>query len=112
MNRPIAIVGAPSSIGVRPYDTGEARHFDRAPGTLRRLHIVERLGAIDVGDVVPPRIETTFVRPVAPGTSAKLQPTANRLATAPQEPPDRDGSSCGMDRGKLEPAVGLEPTTC
>jgi arginase len=62
MNRPIAIVGAPSSIGIRPYDTGEARHLDRAPGTLRRLHIVERLGAIDVGDVVPPPYRD-YVRP-------------------------------------------------
>jgi hypothetical protein len=31
MNRPIAIVGAPSSIGIRPYDGGEVRHLDRAP---------------------------------------------------------------------------------
>jgi hypothetical protein len=37
MNRRIAIVGAPSSIGIRPYDTGEARHLDRAPGVLRQL---------------------------------------------------------------------------
>jgi arginase len=54
MNRPVAIVGAPSSIGIRPYDTGEARHLDRAPGVLRQLQIVERLGAIDMGDVKPP----------------------------------------------------------
>jgi arginase len=62
MNRPIAIVGAPSNIGIRPYDTGEARHLDRAPGTLRRLQIVERLGAVDVGDVVPPPYRD-YVRP-------------------------------------------------
>lgn len=54
MNRPIAVVGAPSSIGIRPYDDGEARHLDRAPDVLRARGLVRRLGAIDEGDVVPP----------------------------------------------------------
>ena len=62
MNRPIAIVGAPSSIGIRPYDNGEARHLDRAPGILRELGVVERLGAVDLGDVVPPAYRD-YVRP-------------------------------------------------
>jgi len=53
MNRPIAIVGAPSSIGIKPYDNGEARHLDRAPGVLRELGLIERLGALDLGDVEP-----------------------------------------------------------
>jgi arginase len=54
MPRPIAIVGAPSSIGIRPYDHGETRHLDRAPGVLRALGVAERLGAADLGDVIPP----------------------------------------------------------
>jgi arginase len=54
MNRPIAVVGAPSSIGIRPYADGEARHLDRAPGVLRRRNLVSRLGALDFGDVSPP----------------------------------------------------------
>jgi arginase len=62
MTRRIAIVGAPSSIGIRPYDTGEARHLDRAPGVLRELGVVERLGAADLGDVVPP-VYRDYVRP-------------------------------------------------
>jgi Arginase/agmatinase/formimionoglutamate hydrolase, arginase family len=53
MNRTIAIVGAPSSIGIRPYDNGEPRQLDRAPGVLRELGLVERLGATDLGDVIP-----------------------------------------------------------
>ena len=61
-HRPVALVGAPSSIGIRPYDTGEARHLDRAPGVLRELGLVERLSAADLGDVVPPPYED-FVRP-------------------------------------------------
>ena len=54
MNRPIAIVGAPSSIGIRPYDDGNPRRLDRAPGVLREQRIAARLGARDHGDVVPP----------------------------------------------------------
>jgi arginase len=62
MARAIAVVGAPSSIGIRPYDDGEARHLNRAPGVLRERGLVERLGAIDLGDVVPPPYRD-YVRP-------------------------------------------------
>jgi arginase len=53
MHRSIAVVGAPSSIGIRPYDSGEARQLDRAPGVLRELGLVKGLGASDLGDVIP-----------------------------------------------------------
>lgn len=62
MNRPIAVVGAPSSIGIRPYDDGEARHLDRAPGVLRERGLIGRLDAIDLGDVLPP-LYRDYVRP-------------------------------------------------
>jgi arginase len=54
VNRPIAIVGAPSSIGIRPYDDGRPRRLDLAPGALREQGIAARLGARDHGDVLPP----------------------------------------------------------
>ena len=54
MSRAIAIVGAPSSIGIRPYDDGMARYLDRAPGVLRERGLAARLRAIDMGDVGPP----------------------------------------------------------
>jgi arginase len=63
VNRPIAIVGAPSAIGIRPYDSGEARHLDRAPGVFRALGVVERLGAADLGDVSPPAYRD-YARPL------------------------------------------------
>ena len=62
MARQIAVVGAPSSIGIRPYDDGEARHLNRAPGVLRERGLVERLRASDLGDVVPPPYRD-YVRP-------------------------------------------------
>jgi len=62
VNRPIAIVGAPSAIGIRPYDSGDARQVDRAPGVLRALGVVERLGATDLGDVIPAAYRD-YVRP-------------------------------------------------
>lgn len=63
MDRSIAIVGAPSSIGIRTYDSGEPRHLDRAPGVFRELGLVQGLWASDLGDVVPPAYKD-YVRPV------------------------------------------------
>ncbi|MGH8735383.1 MAG: hypothetical protein ACREVB_16990, partial [Burkholderiales bacterium] len=60
--RPLAIIGAPSSIGIKPYDDGTARGLDQAPNALREVGIVQRLGAIDRGDVVPPPYRD-FTRP-------------------------------------------------
>ena len=62
MNRPIALVGAPSSLGIRPYDDGEARHVSRGPGVLRQRGLVARLDATDLGDVIPPPYQD-YVRP-------------------------------------------------
>lgn len=61
--RHIAVVGAPSSIGLRPHDeTGTPQEVNRAPGTLRDVDVVERLDATDLGDVLPPPYED-FERP-------------------------------------------------
>lgn len=54
-NRQVVVLGAPSSIGIRPYDTGAVRDLARAPATLRSNGVIQRLGAIDLGDVTPPR---------------------------------------------------------
>lgn len=62
MTRPIAVIGAPSSIGIRPYDDGAVRHLNRAPGVLRERGLISRLGAVDLGDVAAPRYQD-FVRP-------------------------------------------------
>jgi arginase len=63
MTRRIAVVGAPSSLGIRPYDDGEQRHLDRAPSVLRGRDLIGRLGAIDFGDVAPPPYRD-YMRPV------------------------------------------------
>ncbi len=53
--RRIALVGAPSSIGIRPYDeSGLVREIHRAPALFRDLELARRLGAADAGDVLPP----------------------------------------------------------
>ena len=70
MARPIAVVGTPSSIGIRPYDDGEARHLNRAPAVLRERGLIERLGAIDLGDVGPPPYQD-YIRP--PGRARNEQ---------------------------------------
>lgn len=61
--RPIAIVGAPSSIGIRPYDDRpEARRLDRAPAVLLDLGLAARLRAEHLGTVRPPPYRD-FTRP-------------------------------------------------
>jgi arginase len=60
--RRVAVVGAPSSIGIRPYDDGFERHLNRAPAVLRERGLVSKINAIDLGDVVPPRYRD-FIRP-------------------------------------------------
>jgi len=62
MARAIAVVGAPSSIGMRPYDDGAVRLLDRAPQVLRERDLIARLGAADLGDVAAP-VYQDFVRP-------------------------------------------------
>jgi arginase len=62
VQRPIALIGAPSSIGIRPYDDGTARRLDLAPHVLRQHGLVDRLAAHDLGDVLPPAYRD-FVRP-------------------------------------------------
>jgi arginase len=62
MDRLVAVLGARSSIGIRPYDDGAVRHLDRAADVLRERDLVRRLSAVDVGDVVPPPYRD-FVRP-------------------------------------------------
>jgi arginase len=62
MDRRIAVVGAASSIGIRPYDDGVARDVSLAPRVLRQRGLIDRLDAIDLGDVSPPPY-SDYVRP-------------------------------------------------
>jgi arginase len=86
MNRPIAIVGAPSSLGIRPYDHGGLRRLDLAPRVLRAQGLSARLAVRDWGDVEPPPYRD-LVRP--PGRArneaevvAYSQALAERVASA------------------------------
>jgi arginase len=62
MDRPIVLVGATSSIGIRPYDDGQVRQLNTSPSVLRERGLAHRLGAIDLGDVGPP-LYRDYVRP-------------------------------------------------
>jgi arginase len=86
MIRPIALVGAPSSIGIRPYDDGNARRLDLAPHALREQALAARIGARDFGDVLPPPYRD-FVRPPGRprnenGVAAYSRDIAARVAAA------------------------------
>lgn len=53
--RSISILGAPSNLGLKPYDdSGRARGVTDAPRLFRELNLPQRLGARDRGDVAAP----------------------------------------------------------
>jgi arginase len=60
--RPIAVLGAPSNLGLKPYSGGLPRGVGQAPRAYRELGLVERLGARDLGDV-PASPYVDFERP-------------------------------------------------
>ena len=86
MNRPITIVGAPTNIGIKPYESGEPRGLDQAPAVLRRLGLVRALGAADAGDVIPPPYRDFTRRPGhvrnEPELVGYIGALADRVATA------------------------------
>lgn len=80
MARPMAIVGAPSSIGIRPYDDGTPRRLDLAPGVLRDQGLVARLHARDDGDVLPPPYRELVRPPLAIRNAADVADYSRALA--------------------------------
>jgi len=81
--RAIAVVGAASSIGIRPYDgEHEARHLDRAPAVLRELGVIDRLGAVDLGDVTPAPYRDFLRPPGAIRNEAEVADYSRSLADA------------------------------
>jgi len=77
MNRHLTLIGAASSIGIKPYDDGTMRHLDRAPATLRQLGLGDALVARDAGDVLPEPYRD-FIRP--PG-GVRNEPEVVRYST-------------------------------
>lgn len=85
--RRIALIGAPSSIGIRPYDeSGLVREMHRAPAIFRDLDLPQRIGAADDGDVLPPPY-VDFDRPPGrarnePGVESYSRALAARISAA------------------------------
>jgi arginase len=59
----VAVLGAPSAIGLVPREDGEPRRLDLAPQALRDQGLVARLRARDLGDVAPPQPYRDLERP-------------------------------------------------
>ena len=84
--RHVALVGAPSSIGLRPHDeTGAPQEVDRAPEMLRDRGLIQRLNATDFGDVLPPPYED-FERPPGKARNEAGVATYSRSLADPSRP--------------------------
>jgi arginase len=53
----IAILDAPSNLGLRPPTANSVPGCAKAPGALRDHALVSRLGARDAGCLTPPRFD-------------------------------------------------------
>jgi arginase len=96
--RKLAIMGAPSSIGLRPHDqTGLPQDVNLAPEALRSAGVVDRLGAKDLGDVLPPPYED-FER--APGKAR------NEAGIAMYSRSIADRVAAGLDDGRFLVVIG------
>jgi arginase len=80
VKRSIAVVGAASSIGIRPYDDSRPRRLDLAPSVLREHGMVTRLAACDAGDVVPPAYRDVVRPGLRPRNEAEVAAYSRELA--------------------------------
>lgn len=98
--RPVALIGAPSSVGIRPYDDdGAVREIYRTPAVLRELKLAERVRADDLGDVLPPPY-VDFERP--PGGAR------NEAAVAAYSRALAERIAATTDEGKFTLLIGGE----
>ncbi len=80
LDRAIGLIGAPSSIGIRPYDNGTPRRVDLAPGVLRDLGLAGRLQAHDRGDLIPPAYRDLVRPPGGVRNEAEVESYSRALA--------------------------------
>ena len=96
--RHVAVLGAPSSIGLRPHDeTGAPQEVNRAPETLRDVGLIEQLDATDLHDVPPPAYED-FERP--PGKAR------NEAGLATYSRSLADSVAAGIDDDRILVVIG------
>ncbi len=95
----ITIVGAPTNVGIEPYDDGQPHRLDRAPVVVRRLGAVSALNATDAGDVSPQPYRDFARVPgcVRNGTNLSITSTSLRSGSGP--PAFCGLGACGYGNG-------------
>lgn len=59
-SRKIAVLDAPSNLGLRPPEEGVIPGCYKLPWALREKHLLERIGARDAGSLVPPKYRSQW----------------------------------------------------
>jgi arginase len=81
MIRAKSLIGAPSSVGIRPYDNGTPRRLDLAPVTLRKKGLGARVALRDLGDVISPPYRDFVRTPGKPRNEAEVAVYSRALAS-------------------------------
>ncbi|NRQ38467.1 arginase family protein [Nonomuraea sp. NN258] len=79
-DKKIALLDAPSNLGLRPPADDVVPGCYKAPWALRDLGLLERLGATDAGAVVPPRYVATWKEGDGVRNGPSIAAYARRLA--------------------------------
>lgn len=80
--KPLSIIEAPSNLGLMPTASGREPGTRKAPDTLRKLGLHERLGPVEVLDVPAPPYEPDDGRRINLRNIAAIAEHARRLADA------------------------------
>jgi arginase len=80
MGRRVAVVGAASSLGIRPYEDGVPRDIFQAPTVLRQRGLIDRIGAEDMGDVLAPAYHDYLRPPLRPRNEQQVVVYSRSLA--------------------------------
>src|SRR5688572_16693636 len=105
--RSVRVVGAPSNIGIKPYDDGTPRRLDLAPAVLRQQGLIERIDGRDLGDVSPPAYRDFVRQGTTPRNEREVVDYSHLLAAAVEDATRGDnfvlllGGDCSVVLGSL-----------
>lgn len=101
------VIGAPTNLGLKPYDDGRPRAVDRGPAVYRELRLPGVIGARDAGDVPAAPYRDLVCTPGGARNEDLVEEHAMHLAAAVRRVTEEDafpvvlGGDCSILLGSL-----------